>query len=193
MIKNKKIIIAILVLIVVIVIGIIVFLCIKINNQIVNEKKLDNRIQELFENSYKYYCFSEGNITITDGTVTVENETYNYVDDEYKSIDSIMSLINNTFVPEKVDYYIEKLNEKNKYLQVGDNLYVKKISNSNGCKIENNINYNSIIVEDVDNETKMLKWDDSFTYIYLVDNEWFLGTEIFNCIDDSEVNEFVEE
>lgn len=71
MIKNKKIIIAILVLIVVIVIGIIVFLCIKINNQIVNEKKLDNRIQELFENSYKYYCFSEGNITITDGTVIV--------------------------------------------------------------------------------------------------------------------------
>lgn len=190
--KKRKIIIIIIVLILIIAIILSVFMIKKNIDNKNKENEFNDRVKELLENSYDYYYFVYGDVQTTEAAVEVEDKKYYFVnDDKYKSIDNLITMINNTFVPERVPDYIEELNNNHEYLESDNKLYVKKSDNI--CKIENNIDYNNIKIEDIDEDSKLLKWNDTFTYIYLVDNEWYLSTDVFYCIGDSELSDLEEE
>lgn len=191
--KKKKIIIAIIIGLIVIVAGGISIFMIKRNIDIKNsENKFNDRVKELLENSYDYYYFTYGDVQTTEAAIEVEDKKYYFVnDDKYKTIDNLINVIENTFVPDKLPDYIEKLNSNHEYLEADNKLYVKKSDNI--CKKEYDIDYNNLKIEDVDEDTKILTWNNTFTYIYLVDNEWYLSTEVFYCVDDSELNDLEEE
>ena len=191
--KKKNLIIVTIIVLVLIVTCVISVFVIKMNSDKKNsENKFNIRLKELLENSYDYYYFTHGDVQITEASIEVDDIKYYFVnDDEYTSIDNLIDLVEKTFVPEKVSNYIERLNANHKYLESNNKLYVKK--GNDVCTIENNIDYNNIKVEDVNENAKRLTWNDTFTYIYLVDNEWYLSTEVFYCVDDSELNDLKEE
>lgn len=189
--KRKIIIIGIIVLVIIItiVLGYFIKNNIDKNNE---EKLLMERIKYLLESSYDYYYFTLGDVKTTEAFVEVDGERYYYVnEDEYKQIDDLINLVENIFVPEKITNYISKINDSHKYLQVDDKMYIKK--NEEVCQVEYNVNYDNMNIEDIDDDTKLLTWDNNFTYIYLVNDKWYLSTEVFYCIDNTELNNLGEE
>ena len=153
---------------------------------------LNDRIKFLLNGAYDYYYFTNGDVKTTEASISENDVKYNFVDsDKYESIDDLTNLVESIFVSEFVSKYIEKINSNHKYLQIDNKLYINKSDDI--CLMENNIDYNSIKIKDVDEDTKLLEWNDTFTYIYLVDNEWYLSAEVFYCVDDNELSNLEEE
>lgn len=190
--KKKKIIIisvTIFLLFLFIILGIV------IKNNFVKDNETNNlndRIKFLLDSAYDYYYFTSGDVKVTEASIRENDVKYNFVDsDKYESIDDLTKLTESIFVPEFVSKYIEKINNNHKYLQIEDKLYINKSDDI--CLVENNIDYKSIKIKNVDEDTKLLEWDNTFTYIYLVDNEWYLSAEVFYCVDDNEISDLEEE
>ena len=180
--KKKDLIIlgSILLLTIIVIVITIVIIATKEKN---TNKEIDNTINSLFENAYKYYYYMFGDINTSDGYIVLNDTTYYAVDDENViSIAEFDDLLLNTFVAE-AQVRLYDVEEKNEYIEINDNMYVKKMTNP--CQQIKELDFGNLKFNG-DDEKKLAMYDFTSTYIYREDGEWKLEYNIYQCESETE-------
>lgn len=182
--KNKKLIIIISsIVLVLIVVAVIIILLVNKNKENNVESELGTTFLQLADNSYKYYYYMFGDINTSDGYVEINGNTYYAVDDENViSIAEFDDLLLNTFVAE-AQVRLYDVEEKNEYIEINDNMYVKKMTNP--CQQIKELDFGNLKF-DGDDEKKLAMYDFTSTYIYREDGEWKLEYNIYQCESETE-------
>ena len=88
----------------------------------------------------------------------------------------------NTFVAE-AQVRLYDVEEKNEYIEINDNIYVKKMTNP--CQQIKELDFGNLKFNG-DDEKKLAMYDFTSTYIYREDGEWKLEYNIYQCESETE-------
>lgn len=179
--KNKKKIIVYSIFSLLIVILILVIF-IKFNNKNDKNGNIENVFLKLAENSYKYYYYMFGDVSVDEGYIKIDDEIYYVVNDKnVLLLKNFQNLIYDTFIPEMQTNLLDA-QDKNEYIEINNNLYVKKTSNP--CKKIKELNFDNIKIEKKENSIQVY-YDFTSTYMYQIDGEWKLEYNIYQCENEN--------
>lgn len=174
-------------LVAIIIVTIIIVVLLENSEKSQDEKNaLTNRAKELIQSNYLFSYIYQGDVAISDGSIIVDDVTYNYIADEnFKDINSwkdITALIKNTFVADKHDIYYEKIENGHQYFENDETLYVAKTDAI--CQNLPSLNLSSVSILTVEDDKMLINWNSQIIYAYQENDNWYLGTDNFYCMDN---------
>jgi len=156
-------------------------LVIKQNNENNNSKVITNeiteeRLKQLFDNSYNYYILYEGFEETSTGKFEMNNIEYTKVNN-VKSIKEIDDLINDTFIEEKrINYYNNIFNNRN-YIEISDGVYFEYKQHCDNI----NINYENITINKIKDNIIFIDTIYTGVHAYYENNNWYLDAPLHFC------------
>lgn len=150
-----------------------------INNNVANEITED-RLKELFDNSYKYYLLYKGIDKNSSSNIKIDDITY-YKVKSFKSFEEIETMINNTFVKGKQEHYYNNLFENRNYIETENGVYVEYKENCNNIEIS----YDNIMVTKIDENTIFIDCQNTGVNAYYEDGNWYLSSTLHFCKDEN--------
>ena len=146
-------------------------------NNTLDENKIisEDRLKELFDNSYMYFLLKDGKIKKIK-TALINDKEYLMVD-KIHSLEDIDKIVNNTFDSSRKDALLELLYNTRKFIEVENQVYV---SYDDSCDAMD-VKYEEIKQEKENDTTVRLRTDDlSILAIYENDN-WYLQSPFHIC------------
>jgi len=175
--KKYAIILVTIIMIVIVLILIVVNINEKSN---VNDNLIQERINEIIDNSYKYYLLKEGHITLGNDIIVKDGITYRIIEEEWLTkIDDIVNIIEDTFIKSREYNFYNGIFDKHKIIEQDGNLYIN-LSEEN-CEVDFEINKSNITFEKKDNDTILIDFDVYRIYSYYEDGKWKLSNNIYVC------------
>lgn len=181
--KKKNIVIVSILLLVIIAIIIFYNFCFNSTIKNSNNKQNDpimNRVIELIDNSYKFYLLKEGHINL--GEHIFEDGEREYVSvnvDWIKNLSDITEIIFDTFTKDlNVDLYT-KLNDKQKFIEVDNIVYVSLSDES--CKINYNLDKKNITYKIREDGSMVINLGYINAYAYKENDVWKLRSLPYDC------------
>ena len=182
--KKNILIVGILLLIIVLVIMFSYFASNNNNNENNSNNKTNDptmdRVIELIDNSYKYYLLKEGLIDLGEDTFDDGERIYVSENVEWiKELSDIQDIILDTFTRElKIDLYTN-LNEKQKFIELDNVIYVSLSEES--CKINYNVDKENMTYKIREDGSMVIDLGDVKAYAYKENNVWRLRSLPYDC------------
>jgi len=185
--KNKKKKIIYILVIIIIIILLIIFGYFALNSN-PSDKNNNNkpsdpimvRVLELIDNSHKYYLLKEGLVELGQDIFDDGEKRYISLNVEWiKNLGDIQDIVLNTFTKElKVDLYT-KLNDKQKFIEFDEKVYVALSEES--CEINYNIDKDNITYKIREDGSMVIDLGDAKAYAYKEDDVWKLRSVPYDC------------
>ncbi len=176
---KKRILFVILVLLIILS-GVVLYLGViyKSNNVVSKE-----RLRELYDNSYKYYLLTEGDLTEigdSDG-ISIDGVNYSSIKG-YSSISDLDSIIDSTFLERYREMYRESLFGSREFIGVNNKVYYAT-SNYSFCDTSI-VPFEDIKVSKSDAGKWLITTDSVITSLYYENGDWYLAKPLFFCNAD---------
>ena len=179
--KKKYIYIIIAVIIVFIMLGIVYVLFGNSNLQNNSvESKIENKMEEFLDLSYKYYLISEGPLEVGEGTINVDDKVYYYVTNKnFTKLTDIETLIKSLFPSSYQMTYIEKIYKNLEFIESEAGLYVHFINEP--CKINYSLDNEDYELTKHDENSYNINFSSVGVYTYYEDDDWYLNSPLYFC------------
>ena len=136
--KNRKIILKIIILIIMIIIILLSLLSIRFmdNNKSDFPKPTEERAKELLYNSYIYYILSSGNVPLNGYELLLDEDKYYGIDVDVHSLAEIETILKDTFSETNYDdLYINIYGDSEKiFTEEKNRIYISKVTPDDNCK-----------------------------------------------------------
>ena len=154
------------------------------NNNIQANLITDDRLKELFDNSYNYYLLYEGYDENSTGKLNLDNITYTKINN-YNTFDEIDNMINNTFVKSKREMYYNDIFTNRNYLEVESGVYFEYKEHCDNIEIS----YDNISVNKVSDNVIFIETERTGVNAYYEDGNWYLDGPLHFCNKNKESTE----
>lgn len=180
---KKKVLIGILVVLIILFISVIIIVA---NNKLHDNNSknnstspiTDNRLKQLYDNSYKYFLLYQGqeDDLVQKDSITVEGVTYTSLSN-FKSFQEVEKMINDTFTKARKENYYDMLVTNRKFIEYNNKLYVEY---KDVCSPQE-INFDSIELIEKDNNKVLLVNEKISNYVYYEDDNWYIDAPLHVC------------
>lgn len=183
-IMKKKILYILLIILIICFIGVVAIVIKSKNEDKTNTKVVEiteDRLKELFDNSYNYYLLYEGFDKDSTGSLELDNVKYTKVNN-FKTFEEIDNMINNTFVKSKREMYYNDVFTNRNYLEVESGVYFEYKDHCDNIAIS----YDNITVNKVSDNVIFIDAEYTGVNAYYEDNNWYLDGPLHFCNKNKE-------
>lgn len=150
-------------------------------NEELNEKDYKEEIATLLENSYNLSLFAYGKLEYEDSIITIKDKQYKQIkNDSIKTINELNNLLENVYVPERLELFYETLYSKKEFVEIENKIYVNDKEES--CDIGDNYDFTSFNISLQTDENLIIDIDEFSYYVYIRDNKLYLSDDVYKCL-----------